>query len=303
MEKVSVILNPAAGQQKLAQSLDTIANKLIENFREVSFYKTERPGDGGKYAEQAAEDVDLLIVAGGDGTVHEVANALCKLEKRPVFAIIPGGTSNDFSRAIGMSQNPVKAVDQLLERHIEPIDVGATDKQFFLNFWGIGLITQVSSMVDPETKGTLGRLSYYISTAQNIGDVEPFHLNIHADSYRNECEAAMLIVGNGPFTGGIRAFFPQSDIQDGLLDVLLIKETSLQTLWSMLRSKVASAFPEDQEGIVYLQTDSLTVETEPSLPIDCDGERENRTPSEIRILPGYLEMIVGELPTSPVPTE
>jgi YegS/Rv2252/BmrU family lipid kinase len=295
MDKVRIITNPNAGQNKLQPAMETIVEKLRNVFQDVEVYETKEAGDAARYIKETAENVDLFVVAGGDGTVHEAVNALCPLKKRPVLAILPGGTSNDFSRAIGMNQDPLIAVDQLLKQDIHSIDVGKTNDQYFSNFWGIGLMTHVSENVDPDVKETFGRMSYYMSVAQNIGTHEPFELEVTSEDGHFEGEAAMLVVGNGSFTGGIRAFFPKSNIEDGLLDVLIIKETSIKTLWSILQSKVAKDFPENDEGVIYFQTGQLSVSAEPKQLIDCDGERNFYTPSEISVLPGHLQMIVGDI--------
>ncbi|GAA0608714.1 YegS/Rv2252/BmrU family lipid kinase [Virgibacillus siamensis] len=292
MEKVIIIYNPNAGKGKLSQSIGLITQKLLQKFGEVTVYQTQNSGDSAAYVSKFAEKVDLLIAAGGDGTVNEIINALCALERRPVFSIIPGGTSNDFSREIGMNQNQVKAADQILEQRVMTIDVGKADQQYFLNFWGIGLISKVSAAVDTGSKATLGRLAYYLRTAQNLGEVEPFHLQMESSECQFDGESVMLIVGNGTFTGGVQAFFPNGNIQDGLLDVLIIKETSLQIFWSMVQSKMTPEM-SNEEGIIYFQTNKLRVSTDPKQTIDCDGERQHTTPSEISVLPGHLKMIVG----------
>lgn len=275
--------------------MEAIESRLKETFRDVVVYSTKALGDTVRYIKENGRVVDLIIVAGGDGTVSEAVNALCSLDKRPVFAILPGGTSNDFSRAIGMDQDPIAAVEQLTKQEIRSLDIGQTDNQYFSNFWGIGLITQVSANINGQAKEWLGRMSYYISAAQNIGNNEPFALRVQSNDYHFEGEASMFVVGNGPFTGGISAFFPQSDITDGLLDVLIIKKTSLKTLWSIVQSKVANEFPTDDEGIIYFQTDRLTVSAQPKQQIDCDGERRYHTPADISVLPNQLQMIVGDM--------
>ena len=295
MDKVRIITNPNAGQNKLQPAMETIVGKLGKVFSDVEVYETKEAGDAGRYLEKTAGDVDLIVVAGGDGTVHEAINALCPLEKQPVLAILPGGTSNDFSRAVGMDQDPLIAVDQLLKQDIRSIDVGKTNDQYFSNFWGIGLMTHVSENIDPDAKEMFGRMSYYMSVAQNIGTYEPFQLKVTSDEGDFDGEAAMLIVGNGSFTGGIRAFFPKSNIRDGLLDVLIVKETSLKTLWSILQSKLVKDFPENDEGMIYFQTDQLSVSAEPKQLVDCDGERNFYTPSEISVLPAHIQMIVGDI--------
>ncbi|MRH41993.1 YegS/Rv2252/BmrU family lipid kinase [Aquibacillus halophilus] len=238
MERVAIIYNPASGKRKLSKFIHTITSTLRNQFQDVRLYQTEKEGDATCIVNQVGSSVDYVIAAGGDGTVNEIVNAICLLDHRPTLAIIPGGTSNDFSRAIGMSQNPLKATDQLLEKQLRDVDVGKADDSYFLNFWGIGLVTEVAQNVDSDAKENFGQLAYYIRTAQTMGQAKPFHVQLDAGSVRIDEEVVMMIVGNGMFTGGVNVFFPKADIQDGMLDVILIKETSVQVFWSMLQSKL-----------------------------------------------------------------
>ncbi len=291
--RVALILNPKAGNVKMVDQIDTIQNKLKEKFDEVKLYKTDYKGHGAELIDQVADHVDVVIGAGGDGTIYELANALCQREKRPAFGIIPGGTANDFSRAIGINQNPLQAVEQLLQDNRSTIDVGCSNDEYFLNFWGIGLITQASKNINPDTKEVLGRLSYYISTAQTVNNPEPFHLKVESDEKSFEGEAVMMIVGNGPFTGGIQAFFPDNNLQDGKFDVLIIKQSSLPTFWSIFQSKIMKE-SRFNENIIHFQTKSLRISAEPEQNIDCDGERHHTTPSSLEVVPNYLTVLTGD---------
>ncbi|GGM35270.1 bis(5'-nucleosyl)-tetraphosphatase [Paraliobacillus quinghaiensis] len=294
MNKVAVILNPVSGNGKVQRFKDQIVVTLRDSFQSVTIYETQQSGDGTSIVERVASSVDLIVVAGGDGTVNEVVNAIAPLEERPAFAIIPGGTSNDFSREIGMLQHPLKAAEQIAHKNSMWVDVGKSDHYYFLNFWGIGLITQVSETVDIGSKQNIGRLAYYLRTLQTIGGENPFHLKVETDTDTWEGEAVMLLVGNGTYTGGIRAFFPEGSIKDGLLDVLLIKETSLQTFWEILQSRVSNQI-QNKEGIITFQTPKITITADPEQTIDCDGERQNKTPSTVGILPKHIKMIVGNV--------
>ncbi len=115
MAKAALIMNPNAGNGQWADKLNDIQNKLETAYDSAEIYKTSKPGDGAAIVRSIGESVDLLIGFGGDGTIYELINALAPLEKRPVFAIIPGGTANDFSRAVNMSQEPMEALEQILK--------------------------------------------------------------------------------------------------------------------------------------------------------------------------------------------
>lgn len=295
MSKAAIIVNPNAGNKQLVENIHIVVEKLETQYSEVIVYETKDVGDGGEFLKKIASDIDLIIGAGGDGTIHELVNALCPIEKRPLFAILPGGTCNDFSRAIGMNQDPFKAIDQILEHKVEQLDVGHCNADYFLNFWGIGLITQVSTNIDSQVKDKFGRLSYYLSAAQTLKDYESFSLEIDSPDFTYHGDAAMLIVGNGPFTGGIKAFFPDTDIQDGKFDILIVKEPSLMVLWDAISSKLLNQVPT-HEDILYYKTDRLTLKATPDQLIDCDGERNARTPAELVNLKHYLSVIVGDFP-------
>ncbi|SFS65882.1 diacylglycerol/lipid kinase family protein [Marininema halotolerans] len=296
MQRVALILNPSAGQGQLIELLDTILAQLQEHFEQVSLYKTTQPGDGAKKVAEIAQDVDVIIAAGGDGTVHELVNAVCALDKRPTFAILPGGTCNDFCRAIGISQDPLVALEQILRKKSLQVDVGHSSQgRYFLNFWGIGLITQVSENISNEQKERLGRLAYYFSAAQNILDPTPFHLKATiGQTIQFEGNATMIIIGNGSFIGGVQGFFPHSRINDHRLDVLIVKENSLASIWSMLLSNWKNDWPES-EHLQYFHTDKLSITTSPDQSIDCDGEKEGTTPVDIQVLPHHLTVLVGDM--------
>ncbi|GGE19626.1 bis(5'-nucleosyl)-tetraphosphatase [Marinithermofilum abyssi] len=295
MTHAELILNPAAGRRQLFYALDDITRLLQTGFDQVTVYQTTQPGDGALRLKEVATDRDLIIAGGGDGTVHELTNALSSLVQRPPLAILPGGTCNDFSRALGMEQEPLAAVKQILQKRERRIDVGMSSQgRYFLNFWGIGLITEVSLDIQNQSKERLGRLAYYFSAVQNLWDQKSFQLRIQSEDIAFEGEATMLLVGNGSYIGGVQAFFPHSRIDDGQMDVLVIKETSLDSIWSMLMSILTKEWP-DSDDLMYFHAKDLTISASPPQEIDCDGEKGEFTPVNLSILPGHLSMYVGEI--------
>ncbi|MGM7700172.1 diacylglycerol/lipid kinase family protein [Pseudalkalibacillus sp. Hm43] len=298
INRVDLIINPNAGNGRLHQQLDNIVAELEEHFPEVNVNETHEPGDASEYVNELGGKSDFIIGAGGDGTIYELINALAPLSDRPAFGIIPGGTCNDFSRALGISQNPLEATKQICEKNFRAIDVGKCSNQYFLNFWGIGLITEASTNINPKMKESFGRLSYYLSAIQSISEDRSFTLKLESDECAYEGDAAMVLIGNGPFTGGVRAFFPQSNIEDGKLEVLIIESNRFQTFWDMLRSKVMNDVP-NSEDILYFQSKEIKIEASPKQTIDCDGERDYETPSTITVLPGHIQMAVGNYPNNP----
>ncbi|MFC7441269.1 diacylglycerol/lipid kinase family protein [Laceyella putida] len=291
-DKTLLLVNPHAGNNQLNQELDRILPRLRKGMGSIHVVQTNRPGDGARAIAEQASSVDLVIAAGGDGTVYECINALSQLEQRPVFGILPGGTCNDFSRTLRIPQAHDQAAETLLEGRVEAIDVGKHDNHYFLNFWGIGLITQVSDQIQSEIKKQFGRIAYYLSALKTFQEQQPFYVEVKVDRVHYKGEAVMVLVGNGSHVGGVEAYFPQSQVNDGLLDVLIFKKLSLPTVTSLTYSLFTEKKPE-AEDLLSFQTRVVEVRTEPRLKADCDGEKNSFIPTRLEVLPGYQPMLVG----------
>ncbi|MFC7372843.1 diacylglycerol/lipid kinase family protein [Fictibacillus iocasae] len=294
-DKAVIIYNPAAGNHLLHQQLPEIQRILQHSFSTVSVLETKKDIPCRQLVEKACEQAGTIIGAGGDGTIYSIVNAIAGMEERPLFGILPGGTCNDFSRALGMNQNPLEAARQIAQKRFRKVDAGQNNSHYFLNFWGIGLITSVSENIDKDLKEKFGRLSYYWSAAQTLQQWEPFHLELSSPDFQYSGDATMLLIANGPYTGGIRPFFPHANLQDGKLDVLLIKEPSLKLVWEIIQSRITENPPEG-DGFFSFQADQLSISATPVQAIDCDGEKEQDTPSVITCLKHHLEVYTGDVP-------
>jgi len=239
-------------------------------------------------------DSDIVIAYGGDGTVHHVLQHVLAVEATPTFAIIPGGTANDFARTLNMPMSPVKAAKMIIKQQTKQIDVGQFNGRYFLNFFGIGLVTETKQAVsESESKATLGRFSYYLNSLQTLNAPEPFNVSIKGNNRHYEGEAIMVMVGNGQYTGGVRAFFNQADMTDGAFDVLIIKNVSARSLFEIVKANITPD-PKQLEGIEYFRASSLEITATPPQQIDCDGEDGGETPATLTVLPEHLTMITGE---------
>ncbi|GEM04715.1 bis(5'-nucleosyl)-tetraphosphatase [Halolactibacillus miurensis] len=242
----------------------------------------------------AFQDNHIVIAYGGDGTVHHVLQHVINCPKPPIFAIIPGGTANDFARTLNMPMNPVKAAEMIVKQQTKQIDIGQFNDRYFLNFFGIGLVTETKQAVSESgTKATLGRFSYYLSSLQSLNAPEPFSVSVKSDTRHYEGDAIMVMVGNGQYTGGVRAFFNQADMSDGAFDLLIIKNVSARSLFEIIKANITTD-PKQLEGIEYFRATDIDITTTPPQQIDCDGEDGGTTPVNITILPQHITMITGD---------
>lgn len=288
MQKAALIYNPLAGDGQFKQHIEQVKDRFNEKGIQLDLFETKHRGHGKELAQQCGEKYELIVAAGGDGTIHEIINGICLLEVKPPFGIIPAGTANDFCRALHIPIDLDGACDVILAGGKQNVDVGRLNQEhYFLNFWGIGLITDISNNVKQNEKSVFGRLAYYVSTVQKLNDIPSFQCEIIADQYSYKGDAVMVIVANGPSIGGLQLLFPHAKPNDGSLNLLLCKAASLNQIASIIESKVTGE-PIDHESIVYIEAKKITINTNQSMLIDCDGEKSYYTPCIIEVLPKFL---------------
>ncbi|MBC6971305.1 diacylglycerol kinase family lipid kinase [Bacillus sp. Xin] len=288
-EKVLLIVNPKAGQGDLHTNLSKIVPPLAAAFPDLRILHTKQQGDATKYCKEFANKVDLIIVFGGDGTVFECTNGLAPLKIRPTLAIIPGGTCNDFSRTLGVPQNIAEAAKLIVKGHTKPIDLAKANNQYFLNFWGIGLVSEVSNNIDADEKAKLGKIGYYLSTIRTVKNAETFPVKITYDEQVYEDEAVLVMVGNGEYLGGIPSFIPNIKCDDGELDIFVVKSTGIQAFKDYIGKKLFE--DTNNNDIFHVKAKSILIETKEEKEVDTDGESSLHTPCQIELLPGHFTMI------------
>ncbi|MFB1082969.1 diacylglycerol kinase family protein [Jeotgalibacillus sp. JSM ZJ347] len=292
-QKAMLIYNGNAGQRDAEKILSQTAPILASKIPKLFLFQTQKPGDAEHFCRQHGEEVELVIVMGGDGTVHESINGLAPLDKRPSLAILPAGTCNDFARSLGIPLNLKQAAELIAFSGIEKeIDLVETDHRYFSNFWGTGLIAAASKSIDDTSKGMLGRFSYYISALRTLSEQDKFSFKLEMDDQIIEEEAVMLLFMNGKSIGATE--FPMDSIQmdDGLLNVLVVKEAGFTLLKEIFTAKTSVDWEEDEATITQYQTASCRVTLDSDKTIDLDGEHYNGSHDEISVLKQHISVIV-----------
>ncbi|MGM9926136.1 MAG: diacylglycerol/lipid kinase family protein [Bacillus sp. (in: firmicutes)] len=298
--KALLIYNSHAGsigKETIEEKLQQCVPVLSPHIKEFRIIPTEKQEEATKLCRQYGEEMDVVFILGGDGTVHECINGLVELEKRPLIGILPGGTCNDFSNELHIPQNLTKAAETFLNQETKHVDVGRVNEEYFLNFCGLGLIAQTSQNIDNAEKSAMGKISYYLSALRTLNDVDPISYKITCDDQVTEGEAALLLIANGRYLGTRELPFKEISSNDGLFDVVIVKETSLAVFKELLLNKkeLDSHINADQD-IVYKQARAITVETKGREEADTDGEVLTRTPLQISLLPLRLEFLWSSRP-------
>ena len=232
---------------------------------------TRKEGDARRFAAEAG-DADLLIAAGGDGTLNEVVHGLMDLSKaaRPALGVVPLGTANDFAAGCGIPSDPEQALALCLEGQQVPIDVGKANEHWFLNAASVGFGAAVTATTPPELKRLLGPAAYTVMGAILAMNVHHYRGRLTLPDREITGSGPVAIVGNGRQTGGGVQLTPRARIDDGLLDVLVVRQIPPIALLTAARE--LQELSPDGEFISYQQTAWAEVHPEEAIPVNLDGE-------------------------------
>lgn len=289
-----LVYNGNAGQKSYENTLGVCVPMLSPHIKQLTLMPTGAPNEAEEICKEYGEEMDVLFILGGDGTVHECINGVAGLKKRPVIGILPGGTCNDFSRELNISQNLRLATAEMLNGVTRLVDIGKVNDRYFLNFWGIGLIAETSNNINSAQKSTLGKVSYFLSALRTINVAEPFIFKMEYDGQLIEDEAILVILFNGKYLGTNQLPFAEINSSDGLLDIIIVKNSSLAVFKEVMINRNYE-IPEERtdRDVIYLQAKNVTIETELEKDVDTDGEVYMKTPAEITVLPRHITFLCG----------
>src|SRR5438477_3547572 len=223
MAKTFVILNPTAGSVK---DVDTLVER-IRSLPDAEVCITSRAGAAMQSAKTALrKGCEMVVAAGGDGTLNEVVNGLRDDASAIVLGLIPLGTGNDFARTLGLPRDVDEAIALLRAGHTRSIDlvrVTSDEIRYFVNVSAGGFSGLVDEKLTPEMKKTWGPLAYLRSAAAAWPELRAYRTTLAFDEDESlRLELYNVVVANGRYVGGGTLIAPEAEIDDGLLDVVLI---------------------------------------------------------------------------------
>lgn len=284
-KKLCLIYNPYAGRRKLASQLDTVIRIFQESGNKVSIHRASSPEDIELVASQCG-DVDRMVIAGGDGSIHQAVNGLLKIAaaKRPALGVLPVGTANDLAFTLGLPKGISEACKVIAKGNELMMDTGMVNGRFFVNVASAGLLTDVSQKVDTRVKNTLGQLAYFLKGIESLPSFKPFRVEYERDGIKYSDEIVLLIAANGHSVGGVRKFVPKASLTDGKLDVLMVPSAGWPETIRLLLS-VLSGERSKSDKMKEFQTSDLTVVTDRAIISDLDGEDGPESSWHIKIGP------------------
>ena len=289
--KTCVILNPTAGK---ARDLDDLVARLAR-LPDAEIRLTNKPGSAARFAKTALRNGrDLIIAAGGDGTLNEVINGIGENLGQASVGLIPLGTGNDFARTIGVPSDAETAIDLILAgetRAVDLVRVTSDEVRYFVNVSAGGFSGLVDEKLTPEIKKTWGPLAYLRSAAAALPELRAYRTTLAFDNDESlTLELYNVVVANGRYVGGGTSIAPDAVLDDGLLDVVLIPKRSAAEL-ALLAAQIAMGAHLSSESVLFRRASKLTVNSKPGMWFNVDGELVGNEPARFEILPRALRFI------------
>lgn len=295
-----VIWNPNA---RLGEERDAVQRELERRPDRVRFVEPDSTEASTRLAREATRtEFDLLIAAGGDGTVNAAAQGLIGRPDAPPLGILPLGTGNDLCRTLAIPPDPLEAIRVVVPegaflptlRTIDVIELRtATQRRYVVNMATGGNSSRVLEHSGEEVKDRWGAFAYLRGAVDVVTEPTVYRITLQADGRASESFRAFnVIIGNGRSSGGGLRVAPYADPEDGLLDaVVMLEGTPMELAAAVGQLLLGDGL--SHERIVYRQTPRVRIESDPPLPFTVDGDVVTEEPATFTVRPRALEVVVG----------
>ena len=289
MKKYAMILNPSAGRGKGFRLEASIQQMVSRELGKVEIFRTEYSGHAQDIAHQLKDSCEVIIAAGGDGTINEVVNGM--MGGKATLAVIPIGSGNDFTKMLQLPKEISQTIQVIKQNQRKKIDVGKVGDRYFPNGMGIGFDAWVVRESRKVHK-LRGFLIYLYAVLKTVFLYKNSSVVLTVNGKSETKEIFLVAVGNGKAMGGGFFLTPQAEVDDGLLDVCIIRSLNKREVFLNL-PKAISGKHIQLEQVQMFRVNNLRIQCEQGIAVHADGELlgMDLKDLEISILPASLEVI------------
>ncbi len=288
MKKVRFIYNPYSGENSIINELDNVIKLHQEVGLTIVPYRIQKGKDLSEALDIVDETYAYILIAGGDGTVDSVVNAMENKNISVPIGVLPVGTANDFGKFVGMSSDITEACKQILDSNPIPVDVGKINNKYFINVASTGLFTDVSQKTDINLKNTIGKLAYYLKGLEELPNFRKLKIKLTSKECTYDGEMYLLLVFNGKTAGNFN-LATEADVTDGKLDVIIKAVPVIELL--PLFIKMLKGEHLDSDKVVYFKTDDVYIESSEDIVTDIDGERGPDFPLRVQCIKHGIKLL------------
>ncbi len=295
--RLKIILNPSSGRETARSNIENVLSYLAMkgSIERADINYTAKRFDAMNFAiDTNPEEYDMLIAAGGDGTINEVVTGIMRSEIDIPVAIYNSGTVNDFATINHLPSSPADFARMLEDPEFVRVDCGKAGDSYFMNVLAGGSFADVIYNVQPDLKTALGPVAYWISAMKDIPSLNSSqHITIHNGDETIETDAVMFFVSNTSSVGGFRNLMSRADVTDGLLDVMVLKKMERSEIMPLF-GKIIVGDHINSDKVIYFQATDFSIEApeaESTITLDLDGEKGPSLPIRISCVPRAINLV------------
>lgn len=301
MKRYKLIANPTARRGNARSAISRLLETLNRRGIAYDLELTSGPREAGRIARASRDSFDVIVAVGGDGTVNEVVQGMI-FSPKPL-GVIPCGSGNDFVKSLRIPTKVDEAVEILLRGDTRTIDAGTINGRYFANGVGIGFDAAVT-VASRSFRRLRGFPLYLAAVVRALRTFRPVSLAISMNGTVVEQDSFLLTIGNGTTCGGGFVLTPHALVDDGVLDVTVVKPLSIREVVHALPHVFRGSIERIPKAAMH-RAETVLVTSAVPVPVHIDGEiyEENTRRFELAIVPKALTVIGNhpEAAKEPVP--
>lgn len=290
MDRVKFIYNPYSGERAIVYNIENVIRIHQKYGYQIIPFRVSFESD----MKNAFVDVDktykYVLIAGGDGTVDTAVNHMKTLNINIPIAILPVGTANDFAKFIGMSENIEYACEQIINSVPKELDLGKVNDKYFINVASTGLFTDVSQKTDVNLKNTIGKLAYYVKGLEQLTNLRKLKVKVKSENAVFDGNMYLMLIFNGQTAGNLK-FAYKAKIDDGLLDIIIIKAGMIKDIIALFIKMLRGDHLENTSCLLYFKSNKIEIYCDEDIVTDIDGERGPNFPLVVQCIKGGLKVL------------
>lgn len=291
-----VLYSSYSGNGRFLKKLDYIADTLKTKYDIVDFHKSLYKGSFSDHILKKGFKYDLILCVGGDGSVHEVVNAIMQLEKRPTLAYIPAGTCNDSARSLGLKRNLRKTLKTILECNTAKIDVFKINDAYFYYGLAAGCLTEISYDTKRELKKGIGKFGYYIQGLKSYMDTKTISFELEtSDGTIIDGEFSLFLALNTRYLAGFKVHRKRRIyLNDQKIRITLIRKTN--KFMNVIDFGMFLIFGEAyKHNMMYFDASSFKITSVQGIAYNTDGEMfDKHNFLNVSVVPSAIELITSK---------
>lgn len=290
-----VVYNNYSGRSNIPKKLEYICATLKTKYDIVECFKSTHPHSITEHIVSCGFFYDLILVVGGDGSVHEVINGIMRLRNRPTLAYIPAGTCNDAATTLGLRKNLKRTMRKILECKTSKIDVFKINEDYFIYGLAAGCLTEISYDASHKIKKNIGKFAYYIQGLKSYKDTKTINICIDTDQKKVKGDFSLFLALNTRYLAGFKIHRKRRIyLDDGNLRITLIKKTS--KLMNIIDFGMFLLLGEVyKHNIIHFDASAFEVTSDMPVAYNTDGEHFAKTTEvHVEVVPRSIDVIIAK---------